>query len=258
MIQTKAHAQRNFQTQVESWIADALKPGPCSFPELLARLPGVFPSVALDALDRMKRQGRLSPEVANTLGWQVCNFGPGTPPRLDDLPPPHPLDFEWRFTQRTASELLSLAQTLTKLNDRVVLLGTPAVAASAAAAPIDRATVFVGEDNVITSAVTALNERNRRRLAIQTCRPQALLPRNAGVVIVDPPWYFDFIRPILAIAAASCRVGGFVLLSLLPIGTRSGAAQDRARIAYYLRRLSLEIVEERALSFRCRSLAMTR
>jgi hypothetical protein len=245
MIQTKAQARRNFETQVESWIAEAFKAGARSFPELLARLPGVYPPVALDVLHRMKRQARLSPEIASTVERQIGSSGRATTPTPNDLPPPHPLDFEWRFTKRTARELLTLAHSLTKPNDRVVLLGTPAVAAIATAAPIDRATVFVGEDNVITNAIVALNDRNGRPLAIQTCKPQALLPTNAGVVILDPPWYFDFIRPILTIAASSCRVGGFVLLSLLPIGTRSGAAQDRARIAHYLRRLSLESVEER-------------
>jgi hypothetical protein len=245
MIKTKAHVRQTFDAQVESWIAEALKTGACSFPELLARLPGVYPPVALDALYRMNQKGRLLSDVSNTLEWGVRSPGRATPHMIDSLPPPHPLDFEWRFTTRTTSELLSLAQTLTKPDDRVILLGTPAVAATAATAPIDRATVFVGEDNAITSAVVALNERNGRPLAIQMCKPQALLPTNAGAVIVDPPWYFDFIRPILSMAAASCRVGGFVLLSLLPIGTRSGAAQDRAKIAHYLRRLSLETVEER-------------
>ena len=43
MIQTKAQARRNFETQVESWIAEALKAGACSFTDLLARLPGVYP-----------------------------------------------------------------------------------------------------------------------------------------------------------------------------------------------------------------------
>jgi len=245
MIRTKAHVLRTFKAQVESWIAEALEVGACNFPELLARLPGVYPPVALDALCRMKRKGRLSPEIANTLERQLPNPGCMASHSLDYLPPPHPLDFEWRFTRGTASELLSLAQILAQPNDRVVLLGTPAVAAMATAAPIDRATVFVGENNVITSALMALNDRNGRPIAIQTCKPQALLPTNAGVVIVDPPWYFDFIRPILTIAAASCRVGGFVLLSILPAGTRSGAAQDRSRIAHYLRRLSFETVEER-------------
>ena len=168
MIQTKAHARRNFETQVESWIADALKAGACSFPEILARLPGVFPSVALDALDRMKRQGRLSPEAANTLGWQVAASAPA---RLLDLMTCHPrirLISSGGSRNAPPASFFRWRRLLPNQRSRCPA-GTPAVAAIATAAPIDRATVFVGEDNVITSAVMALNDRNGRPLAIQTC-----------------------------------------------------------------------------------------
>jgi hypothetical protein len=90
MILTKAQARRNFETQVESWIAEALKAGARSFPELLARLPGVYPPVALDVLHRMKRQGRLSPEVASTIERQIGSSARATAPTPNDLPPPAP------------------------------------------------------------------------------------------------------------------------------------------------------------------------
>jgi hypothetical protein len=245
MMGTFARTHQAFDMQVEVWVAQALETGAPSFPEFLAQLPGVYPTVAIDALDRMQRSGRVPADLAHRLARQARSYGGRPPTILDPLPPPHPLDFEWRFTKRTAGDLLSLAQTLAKSDDRVVLLGTPAVAAMATAAPIDRVTIFVGDDNTITDAVAALNNLHDRPLLVQTCNPAVQLPVAAGVVLVDPPWYFDFMRPMLTTAASVCRVGGFVLLSLLPIGTRPGAAQDRTRIMRHLQRLSLEIVEVR-------------
>jgi hypothetical protein len=251
MTNRKAQARQAFDAQVEAWGVEAFEAGASSFPEFLARLPGVYPAVALDALYRLQRSGRVSVDLSSSLERQPRSDGHVAPIVLSPLPPPHPLDFEWRFTKRAANELLSVAQTLAKPDDRVVLLGTPAVAAVATVAPIDRATVFIGEDNPITGAVVVMNILNGRPLLVQACNPQTLLPKEAGVVIVDPPWYFDFLRPMLAAAASSCRAGGFVLLSLLPIGTRPGAAQERARIIRYLQGLSLEIAEmkERALAY---------
>jgi hypothetical protein len=65
---------------------------------------------------------------------------------------------------------------------------------------------------------------------------------EAGLVILDPPWYFDFIRPMLAAAAVACRPGGHILLSAPSIGSASSAAEDRSNIMHYVERLSLDIV----------------
>jgi hypothetical protein len=241
----RLRVQSAFNAQVETKAAQALGAGISSFPEFLARLPGVYPAVALNALYRMQRNGKVSANLRRMLERQARGYRSLTPIVLDSLPPPHPLDFEWRFTKRTAIKLLSLAETLANPDDRVVLFGTPAVAAMATSAPIDRPTVFVGEDNVITRAVMAQNDLNDRPLVVRTCKSQKPLPSEAGVVLVDPPWYFDFMRPMLSVAASCCRVGGVLLLSLLPIGTRPSAEQDRERILHYLRRLSLEPVEVR-------------
>jgi hypothetical protein len=192
-----------FDTQVETWAAQALQAGSSSFPELLARLPGVYPVVALDALYRMHRNGQVSAGLLHMLERQARSYGHAPPLVLDPLPPPHPLDFEWRFTKRTAIKLLSLAETLANPDERVVLLGTPTIAAMAASSPIDRATVFIGEDNVITRAVMAQNDLNDRPLIVQTCKSQALFPREAGVVVVD--------SVVFRFYATDARLGGIML-----------------------------------------------
>jgi hypothetical protein len=62
---------------------------------------------------------------------------------------------------------------------------------------------------------------------------------KAGVVVIDPPWYFDFVRPMLATATSACQTGGHVLMSLLQAGTRPGAERDRDRLIAYAQRFGL-------------------
>jgi hypothetical protein len=241
----KVRLLQTFQAQLDAWAVSALDCGASNFSEFLSRLHGASPGDALVALHRLHRRGDVPREVAGRLEWEARNRRSELPLVLDPLPPPHPLDFEWRYTERTSSDLLTLAQTLTRPSDPVLLLGTPGVAAQATVSTLDRVVIFVGPDNVVSAGVRALNDLNNRPLVIRSCVQHAAFPSEAGVVVVDPPWYFDYMRPMLAAAAASCRVGGFVLMSLLPVGTRPGAADDRAAILKYLRRLSLEPTEIR-------------
>jgi hypothetical protein len=243
MTITKAQHERAYDADVSSWIADALASGPTDFHRLLLALPGVYPTVVLESLNRMEREGRLAADVVSKLTRQTRTPLPGTNATIDPLPLPHPLDFEWRYNKPTALKLLSFAQTLAWPDDRVVLLGTPGVALAAMQAPIDRSVVFVGEDNVVTHTLSSLTTCAGANLLVESNHPRARMPSGAGVVILDPPWYLDFICPMLSLAASSCRVGGFILLSQIPSGTRPGAAQDRARIAHYLRKLSLDVME---------------
>jgi hypothetical protein len=231
---------------VDGWISRALGHGPCHFAELLSRLPGVYPCTVLKALSRIQQDGRLDPNLAATLEREASTFIPAVGATTDILPPPHPLDFEWRFTGDTARKILSIAHALTKPHDSILLFGTPAVAAAATTASFDRAVVFVGEDNRVTDSVVTLNKLAHEPIHVQIVTARQHMPVNAGVVVVDPPWYPDFMRPMLALAASACRVGGHVLISLLPVGTRPGAERDREWIIAYLRRFSLHPVETTA------------
>jgi len=70
-------------------------------------------------------------------------------------------------------------------------------------------------------------------------------------VLLDPPWYLDFMRPMLTAAAHACRPRGVVLVSLPPLATRPSAVADRHATISFAGRLGLELIEneESAISY---------
>ncbi len=235
--------QRAFDAEVEQWITTALAQGPCSFADLLFRLPGVYPCTALKAIGRMRRNRHIDPVHAAALTLDASAApNPATAP-ADVLPLPHPLDFEWRFAADSSKRMLSIAQLLTRPDDPILLFGTPGVATAAIATPLDRPVIFLGEDNAVSHAVAALNGIADEPVIVNILSSAQRVPGSAGVVVVDPPWYLDFLRPMLAAASSACRCGGNVVLSLMPEGTRPGARRDRDRVMELLRRFGLHPVD---------------
>jgi hypothetical protein len=235
-------AQEDFEQQVDAWVNEALKRGNNTFGGLLSSLPGVFPTAALSSVHRLHQRRHIGAALARKLHRQARTACEPTRLRSNALLPPHPLDFEWRFTAAAGQQLLGQACSLTVADDRVLLLGTPSLAALAIRAGINRSTTFLGEDNAITASIVARNKAARNPLEVRICGPNVIATNEAGLVVLDPPWYFDFIRPMLAAAAAACRPGGHILLSAPSIGSASSAAEDRSNILRYVERLSLDIV----------------
>lgn len=122
----------------------------------------------------------------------------------------------------------------------IVLFGTPGVAVEALHLPIARRLTFIGENNSVTQRLRALNDAAEQSLTLQFCT-MAYPQMGAGAVIVDPPWYMDFVKPMLAIAAHTVCVGGFVFVSVPPEGVRSSAIDDQAKLIRRAGRLGLRL-----------------
>ena len=188
----------------------------------------------------------ISAQLAEAIRCEAAR--PNARPRGGSLlPPPHPLDFEWRYTPDSSQDLLTLATDLTPPDGDVLLFGTPGLALEALSFPASQRMSFLAEDNVVTERLTLLNRAAGSPLSIDLNSgtiPQA----TADAVLLDPPWYMDFIRPMLEAAVAACRLGGIVLISLPPRGTRPSADADQAATIRFAGRLGLDLLDRRSLA----------
>jgi len=240
-------SQAAFAARVDDLIRAAIGDGANSFPALLLRLPGVYPTEVLVSVDRLARAEAIGPAVAASIHREAAAKGTAVVEGRSLLPLPHPLDYEWRFTADAARSLLNRAADLTHTGGDLLLFGTPGLAFEALTLPIGRRIAFLAESNSVTDRVLALNRATGAPLSIAFCN--AGLPReSADAVLLDPPWYLDFVRPMLTAAAYACRPGGVVMISLPPDGARPTAEADRHATTAFAQRLGLTLVEHSPLA----------
>lgn len=236
-----------FDRDIDALILATIHAGITHFADLLRQLPSVYPTEAFESLDRLTDHGLIRVGIAAQIRREAGQRAATLPEGRSLLPLPHPLDYEWRFIPDASRNLLDLAADLTPHGGNVLLFGTPGLAVEALSLPINRRLYFLAEDNVVTQRVITLNRATGSPLSISFC--SGGLPRDtADAVLMDPPWYMDFIRPMLAAAAAACRKGGVVLISMPPIGTRPNSEQDRIATIRFAARLGLDLLEHQALA----------
>ena len=236
-----------FLAKVDALTLEAARSGSGPFADLLLRLPSIYPTEVLGALDRLARSGRITERASDRLRQEAGQMVARSSSERTLLPLPHPLDYEWRFTRDASRSLLELAADLTPPKGDVLLFGTPGMAVEALALPIDRRVTLLAEDNVVTGRLVALNQAVDSPLTVELCDDG--LPRaSADAVILDPPWYMDFIRPMLRAAVAACRPGGVLLLSMPPVTTRPSAEADQLATLSFARRLGLELLDHHPVS----------
>lgn len=238
-----------FGDSVDVMTKAALGEGAASFSALLHRLPAIYPTEVLLSLERLATAGLIEPRVAAEARRQAGERAASLVEGRSLLPVPHPLDYEWRFTPDASRELLDRAIALTSPGGDLLLFGTPGLAVEALSLPPNRRLAFLAENNSVTQRVMALNRATGSPLDIAFC--SGGLPREtANAVILDPPWYPDFVRPMLAAAAHACRIGGVVLISLPPFNTRPSAEADHHAVLAFGRRLGLDPIAHDALAIR--------
>ena len=232
-----------FADQVDAWISGALADGKENFSEILCALPGVYPTEVLPSLHRITAAGRMQPDHLAAIERDASRRRTFVHRGIDWLPLPHPLDFEWRFSGETCAALLVKADALSRRDQPVALIGTPGLCAHLLEhGPVGRPFSFLGEDNVVSEELRRRAVREVAEISFTACDADPGPGGTADAVIIDPPWYADYIRPLLRMAAAACRVGGHVLVSLPPEGVRPSARVDRQRTLALAQRLGLRAV----------------
>jgi len=247
IVSRRSLSKTAFPARVDGLTKAAIIDGATSFAALLHRLPGIYPTELLASVSRLTGSETIDRAVAEAIHRQAATNGAALVEGRSLLPLPHPLDYEWRFTPDAARSLLNHSADLTPADGHMLLFGTPGLAVEALALPIGRRLAFLAENNSVTDRVIALNRATGSPLSIAFC--SGGLPRaSADAVLLDPPWYLDFIRPMLDAAAHACRPGGVVLISLPPDGAKPSAEADRQATIAFARRLGLAVIEHSLLS----------
>jgi hypothetical protein len=153
--------------------------------------------------------------------------------RLPALPSPHPADFDWRFTERTAN-LLGRAVRKWAKHGRIAVFGAPTVYSVLRQLGAD---VVLYERNRGTIHALAATDR-----AIAADLSQALpaSERQYALVVADPPWYVEHFCWFAYNATRVLTDGGLLLLSLPQRMTRPGAERDVATVEEYAKDLGLD------------------
>lgn len=202
-----------FFADVDRWIREAMSGGELTFGRLVARLPGVDPSIVAARLELDHAR-----DIAARVRWVDVADEPEVEPRL---PIPHPLDFDWRFTHATTA---ALTDELSARGASATLLGAPSLWLSMQGRlPASR--LHLLDANPLLAGLSDVPEHRATIVDLLTDPVPTLAP--ADVVVVDPPWYPEVLAAFVWAAVPLVREGGDVWLSAPPLGTRPGVRRER-------------------------------
>ena len=143
----------------------------------------------------------------------------------------------------TASQrIIQLARRLAKGSDEILLLSTPSVFYYAIRNKLTNGIRYIGDKTVVTEFLCNM-AGNGTKCDFMT---DVVSERSyAGVVVIDPPWYEEFLFSFMWLAATSCRIGGHVILSFPPEGTRPGIRSEWLRFKNWADQLGMsQIIHE--------------
>jgi hypothetical protein len=238
---TIASKTQPFTNLVDNWVLDAIAGGITAFDQLVTLLPGVYPSLALKSLQHLASLGLVS--------WQILSEAEKYVEQRQQqvvnsyhkmkLPIPHPLDYDWRFSDSAVERLLDECLSYVHSDDTVTLLGVPSVLRLAIEREYPHQMILLDSNPLITSY---LSEAASARVVCCDIGKDQLPDATSSVVIVDPPWYEESMRSFLWAASHLCAIGGHILVSVPPIGTRPGIDQERVNFLSWVQQTGLALI----------------
>jgi hypothetical protein len=212
-----------------------------NFCDFVALAEGKHPSELFQRLIEYPPPDPLLQERARALivEAQVPVSGNGHPQGAG-LALPHPIDSEWRFTDATAELLLEAAVGTTVPGDAILLMGVPSVVLAALRSNHLRRFMVLGEANIITDGLRNLTTEDGR------FDYDSAEGHRVGAAILDPPWYLDQFRGMLAEASSRCDIGGHLFVTTPTEGVRPSIPEDlrvisQAATGYGLTQVNSEV-----------------
>ena len=213
-------------------------------PEILKQTEGAFPLDVLQVLSLLAEDDPILSETAHDLLRKLRGSLDAVEeqrPSDDLLPEPHPLDFDWRFSESCLTFLGHRPELQQK--NTVCILGAPSLFRYLAQRGSE-VTLYDKNGLAIQRLEDAGFEGAYECDLFQTEMTRSLF----DVVMADPPWYVEHYYAFLRVASSVTRCGGHLLLSVLPRLTRSEGSADRQRILELASLAGFDIVEVRPAS----------
>lgn len=220
-------------------VMSAVRDGARDFGSLLDCLAGASPVDLRTTVGRLAAWGTLDPQLVSTLLGESVPHGRPQGDAVDDLPSPHPLDADWRFTPATARAIADEARKGSRKPSIIVLLGVPTVFRELVG---DRAGGVVLLERS-GSTITGLEPMSPPGSVTRCDVARDKLPElSADMVVADPPWYPEDMKPFIWAAASLAREHATVLFSIPPKLVRPGIARERQGVFEFASRCGLEVV----------------
>ncbi len=230
----------SFEQYIDKNILNSLRKGITDFNDIILSLSGVYPSNVLSSIKRVTKNSFFPGDLYSKILGQVkenTNLNNEAELHKIVLPLEHPLDFEWRFTKLTTNYMLDICKELVSSDDKIVLLGTPSLFRNIIEEECERKIIFVGDETAVTNRLKMYSNSYKMVFSnIIKDPPQKIL---ASAVILDPPWYDDYIYPFLWYATQCCKLNGYIMISLPSLGTRPEVKEELETIINQAKLLGL-------------------
>ena len=224
-----------YESWLRSLVRGKVEEGNASLAALLAHANGADPIQVRCALQTCG----LQPDVVRAVLAEPTPVGLLRDQRIDgEMPLPHPLEFEWRFSRGAASLVLGFAGQFDAA--KLVLLGASTVALCPGFERWERASIVVDRNEDVLKVVS--NRQPSCTTAVLDLRLDTAPFVHADLVIADPPWYPTHMEHFLRSCSTACTPGGHALVCLPGVGTRPGVHEERASLVAEATRLGLSLV----------------
>jgi hypothetical protein len=130
---------------------------------------------------------------------------------IADAPEPHPLDFDWRFTQETTDLICGLLHK----SPSTLAVGAPSIARRLDS--LNRPVTLVDRQPI---------QGAKRHVAAEIGFGMVAPLSSFAAAIVDPPWYPLILRHWVSWAARFVEINGTLIVSLWPDNVRPHGAEE--------------------------------
>ena len=235
-----------FSNELEESILQIVNSGQSDFNEILKILPGVYPTTVLKCIQKLISEKHIGENFLEQLFYneKLENTTLVSKPTFRI---PHPLDYHWKFSQKTCNDLLNRAYELTNPGNIIGLIGAPSL--------LEKPHDFFDEREIISIDKNPLDPFTRKYVGCSSYTRDLLIESipeiSTNLIIVDPPWYPEYYKSFLWASSKVCVTNGYILLSVPPEGIRPGIKGELEDIFDFASKAGLSCIgyETKAITY---------